>query len=237
MNPEWYSLEVATRSYGQMCSVARALDVLGERWTLLIVRELLLGPKRFKDLLEVLPAMGTNRLGDRLSKLQAAGVVVRTTLPPPAGVRVYELTESGQRLRPAIDCLGAWGRQLPLPPDVDRGSARAELVALGLAAVSPAALSAGLEETYEFRVGEEHFHVAAHNATVRALSGAAPGGADLLVECDLSTFFALAAGDISAEEALGSARATVKGDPQMLTRAFTLLSLGHEVSELRLAAA
>src|SRR4051794_38446488 len=100
---------MATRTYGQMCSIARALDVLGERWTLLVVRELLLGPKRFKDLLEILPAMGTNRLSDRLKTLQAAGVVTRRALPPPAGAQVYELTEAGQRLRPAIYCLGAWG--------------------------------------------------------------------------------------------------------------------------------
>ena len=116
---------MATRSYGQVCSVARALDVLGERWTLLVVRELLLGPKRFKDLLAVLPAMGSNRLGDRLKTLQAAGVVARRTLPPPAGVNVYELTESGQQLRPAIYCLGAWGSQLPVPDSIDPDTARA----------------------------------------------------------------------------------------------------------------
>jgi DNA-binding HxlR family transcriptional regulator len=75
-----------------MCPIARALDVLGERWTLLVVRELLLGPKRFTDLLTILPAMGTNRLSERLKTLQAAGVVTRRTLPPPAGAQVYELT-------------------------------------------------------------------------------------------------------------------------------------------------
>src|SRR3974390_2234062 len=97
-----YDGRMASRRYGQMCPVARALDVLGERWTLLIVRELLLGPKRFKDLLAALPAMGTNRLSDRLAKLQDAGVIARATLPPPAGVRVYELTPSGELLRPVI---------------------------------------------------------------------------------------------------------------------------------------
>ena len=90
-----------------MCAIARALDVLGERWTLLVVRELLLGPKRFKDLLTALPAMGSNRLGDRLKSLQAAGVIAKRTLPPTSGAHVYELTESGERLRPAIYCLGA----------------------------------------------------------------------------------------------------------------------------------
>ncbi len=73
-----------TRSYGQMCPIARSLDVVGERWSLLIVRELLLGPKRFKDLLGELPAMGTNRLSDRLKALEADGVIAKATLPRPA---------------------------------------------------------------------------------------------------------------------------------------------------------
>src|SRR5471032_2176660 len=115
---------MATRTYRQMCPVARALDVVGERWTLLVVRELLLGPKRFKDLLTALPAMGTNRLADHLKGLQAAGVVAKRTLPPPAGVHVYELTDSGERLRPAIYCLGAWGWQLPLADSINRDTAR-----------------------------------------------------------------------------------------------------------------
>src|SRR5271154_4972506 len=90
---------MSKRSYGEMCPVARALDVIGERWTILIVRELLLGPKRFKDLLARLPAMGTNRLADRLKGLEAAGVLAKRTLPAPAEVQVYELSDYGERLR------------------------------------------------------------------------------------------------------------------------------------------
>ena len=220
-----------------MCSVARALDVLGERWTLLIVRELLLGPKRFKDLMATLPAMGTNRLGERLKSLQAAGVIARRRLPPPAGVHVYELTESGERLRPAIYCLGAWGRELPLEPGLERDSARAELIALGLAGTSPPALSAELAETYEFAVGEERFHVNVEHGVLRTLSGPAPVAADLLVECDLHTFLGLAAGELTSARAIRAGQARIRGEPLLLARAFELMSFRQAESEFRLVPA
>jgi DNA-binding HxlR family transcriptional regulator len=228
---------MAARSYGQVCSVARALDVLGERWTLLIVRELLLGPKRFKDLLGALPAMGTNRLSDRLTKLQEAGVVARAILPPPAGVQVYELTESGELLRPAIYCLGAWGRELPLAPDVGLAGVRAELIALGLAGVSPPELTVGLEETYEFRVATEHFHVTVTDGTATTRSGPAPGGAELIVECDLQTFLSLVARQRTPELALESGSVQIDGEPILLERAFELLKSPSGRSHLRLLTA
>ena len=103
----------ATRTYGQMCPIARSLDVIGERWSLLIVRELLLGPKRFKDLLGELPAMGTNRLSDRLKTLEADGVIAKATLPPPGEAHVYVLTELGERLREIVQdrLIGQLARQ------------------------------------------------------------------------------------------------------------------------------
>src|SRR5687768_17359781 len=81
-----YAWGVPTKTYGQMCPIARSLDVLGERWTMLVIRELLLGPKRFKHLLAVLPAIGSNRLAERLRGLEAAQIIHKTTLPPPAAV-------------------------------------------------------------------------------------------------------------------------------------------------------
>ncbi len=228
---------MAERNYGQMCTVARALDVLGERWTLLVVRELLLGPKRFKDLLAALPAMGSNRLSDRLSKLQRAGVVAHAKLPPPAGVRVYELTPSGEQLRPAIYCLGAWGRQLPVPDDLDPAGIRAELIALGLAGVSSPGLTAGLRETYEFRVGAEHFHVAVEDGTACTRTGPAPGGAGITVDCDVQTFLALAAGRMTTADALDSGAVRMEGDPATLGRAFELLRFPSGAASMRLVAA
>src|SRR5947209_6790027 len=103
---------MSKRSYNQYCAVARALDVIGERWTLLIVRELLTGPKRFKDLLEGLCGIGTNLLAARLKDLEGQGVVWRTSLPPPAGSKVYELTELGRSLEPVVVALSRWGLKL-----------------------------------------------------------------------------------------------------------------------------
>src|SRR5512132_3695807 len=109
-----YAWGVPTKTYGQMCPLARSLDVLGERWTMLVIRELLLGPKRFKHLLAVLPAIGSNRLSERLRGLEAAGIIRKRTLPPPAAVAVYELTEEGERLRDPLIALGLWGLDLPV---------------------------------------------------------------------------------------------------------------------------
>src|SRR3977135_907512 len=98
-----------TRTYGDQRGVARALDVVGERWALLVVRELLLGPKRFTDLRTGLPHLSADVLSQRLRELERAGVVRRRKLPPPAGSRVYELTEWGRDLEPVVLDLGRWG--------------------------------------------------------------------------------------------------------------------------------
>lgn len=104
------------RSYGDPCGIARALDAVGERWALLVVRELMLGPKRFTDLRASLPGLSTDILSQRLRELAAAGVVARATLPPPAASKVYELTERGRELEPVLLALGRWGSRTPLPP-------------------------------------------------------------------------------------------------------------------------
>src|SRR5436305_7874524 len=99
----------APRSYDQYCAVARGLDVIGDRWTLLLVRDLLLGPKRYKDLLEGLPGIGTNLLAARLRELERAEVIERHALPPPAGSTVYQLTPTGEALQPVMMSIGRWG--------------------------------------------------------------------------------------------------------------------------------
>src|SRR5450759_1201303 len=107
------------RTYGQFCPVARALDLLGERWTLLIVRELLTGPQRYSDLRDHLPGMWSNLLAQRLRDLDAAGLVQRRELPPPAARLVYELTEQGRALAPVVYELARWGLELLDEPGDD----------------------------------------------------------------------------------------------------------------------
>ena len=106
------------KRYEQYCPVAHALDLVGERWALLVVRELMHGPKRYTDLVEHLPGIGTNILASRLRDLEAGGIVTKRRLPPPAASRVYELTEYGQGLRPAIRELALWGARSLGPPTV-----------------------------------------------------------------------------------------------------------------------
>src|SRR5664279_1887637 len=108
------------KRYGQLCPLARALDVVGERWSLLVVRELALGPRRYSDLLNGLPGVPSNLLATRLRDLQDAGVIIKRTLPPPTVVTVYELTEAGHALRPVLGALREWGRRYgsaPADPD------------------------------------------------------------------------------------------------------------------------
>src|SRR3712207_6281242 len=111
------------RTYGDGCQIAHGLDLVGERWALLVVRELLLGPKRFTDLKKGLPNASPNVLSQRLRELEQAGVVRRDKLPPPAGSRVYALTDWGRGLEDIVMALGHWAARSPSPPrDVPIGA-------------------------------------------------------------------------------------------------------------------
>ena len=110
-----------SKRYEQYCPVAHALDLVGDRWALLVVRELMHGPKRYTDLVDGLPGIGTNILAARLRDLEEAGVLRRRTLPPPAASKVYELTDYGRGLRPVIRELALWGARSLGPPTPDAG--------------------------------------------------------------------------------------------------------------------
>src|SRR5256884_6886588 len=137
------------KRYGQACAIARALDVVGDRWSLLLVRELTLGPRRYRDLATGLPGIPSNVLAVRLKDLQAAGVITRRTLPAPTDVTVYELTGAGRALQPALKELLDWGlRYGPEPSEDDVGQPGWALLT---AAGRPSALPDG--QTCELRVG------------------------------------------------------------------------------------
>ena len=188
------------RSYGQYCTVARALDVVGERWTLLLVRELLTGPKRFKDLLEGLPGIGTNLLAGRLKALEEAGILRRATLPPPAGSKVYELTEAGRSLEPVLVELSRWGARLMGEP---RGGddMRPAWAAVAVRSIVDARSARGLRETYEFRIDGEVFHVRVEEGEVEARQGRAEDP-DIVIAGATEAFLAVTAGRVTPGEAL-----------------------------------
>jgi DNA-binding HxlR family transcriptional regulator len=154
------------RTYGDRCGIARALDVVGERWSLLIVRELLLGPKRFTDLRAGLPKISPDVLAQRLRELEQAGVLARDTLPPPAASKVYALTDRGRDLAPVLHALGRWGAAEPVADDVPMGP-DALMVALpttfDAARADDAALEIGItlgRDSFVARVRERRLDVA-----------------------------------------------------------------------------
>ena len=186
----------AMKRYGQRCPVARALDVVGDRWTPLIVRELLLGPRRYTDLLEALPGVGTNILAGRLADLQARGVVVKRTLAPPTPVAVYELTDAGEALAPVINDLRSWGERFaPAPKAGD--AVRPAWIIQGAAKRGPL-LGAG--RVCELRVGNEVFELAGAESTVavKARSAANP---DVVMTLEPRLLYSLASGRLSPKRA------------------------------------
>lgn len=196
------------RSYDQHCTVATALDVVGERWTLLLVRELLTGPKRFKDLLAGLPGIGTNLLAARLKSLAGHGVVRRATLPPPAGTDVYELTELGRSLEPVVLALSRWGSRLMAQEPREEADVRPGWAAMALRSLFESEAD-GPQETYEFRIDGETFHLRFGGGEVEARQGSAaePG---VVLSGGADTFLALTAGRLGPGEALGSGRIRIE---------------------------
>lgn len=138
-----------------MCGIARALDVVGERWALLIVRELVLGPKRFTDLRSGLPGLSSEVLTQRLRELAQAGVLQRATLPPPNSARVYELTANGQLLEPVLLALGRWGSGAP-PPSAD-AELGVDALVLALPTLFDARAAGALDTTIELRLNGQPF--------------------------------------------------------------------------------
>ncbi len=218
---------MSKRSYDQHCTVARALDVVGERWTLLLVRELLTGPKRFKDLCGGLPGIGTNLLAARLKALEEDGIVRRTTLPPPAGTGVYELTGVGRSLEPVVVSLSRWGSMLMDDPREGDDVRPAWVVTALRSSLRPAA--GGDRETYELRIEGEVFHLRVAGGAVEARQGPAEEP-DVVVVGGTGTFLELAAGRLGCEEALASGGIQIEGDPEDRARTRCLEVLGSAVA-------
>jgi DNA-binding HxlR family transcriptional regulator len=139
------------KPYEQYCPMAHALDLVGERWALLVIRELMHGPKRYTDLVDGLPGIGTNILAARLRDLEAHGIVARRTLPPPAASKVYELTDYGRELRPALRELALWGAR-SLGPPTDKSQLFDGWLANAMDILLAERAPAG---RFEFRIGTE----------------------------------------------------------------------------------
>lgn len=196
------------RTYGDACKTAHALDLVGERWALLVVRELLLGPKRFTDLRAGLPRSSPDVLAQRVRELEGAGVLRRRKLPPPAGSSVYELTDWGRDLEPVVTGLGQWGARSPFADDGLETSVDAQVLALK-ADFDPDA-AGDLEATYELRLGEEPFRIEVADGEIEVARGTAEG-ADAVIETEQVTLADVLWGEGDLSEALRSGEIRIEG--------------------------
>jgi DNA-binding HxlR family transcriptional regulator/putative sterol carrier protein len=206
---------MSTRTYGSYCGIARALELVGERWALLVVRDLILGPKRFTALRRGLPRIPTNVLSARLKELERAGIVCRRLLPLPLTGVVYELTDYGRELEDIVLRLGLWGAQSlgePRPDDI----LTVDSVVLALRATFQPEAARGLRASYELRLGEIVVHARVDKGAVEVAEGPLPG-ADLVLETDL-TIRQLMSGELSPAEAVKSGRVRFSGKRKLLER-------------------
>lgn len=209
-------------SYQQYCGAARALDVVGDRWSLLIVRELILGPRRFTDLIDGLPGISRNLLTQRLRDLEREGVIVRRELPPPAARQVYELTADGRDLADAMVPLVAWGaRRLGARKPTE--TFRPHWAALAMVTFADREALTGVSETYEYRIGWRVFHFAVNDGSIQLHDGPAqdPG---VVVITDEETWADLAAGKVTASSAAAAGSLELVGDAQAVARLRKVLS-------------
>ncbi len=203
---------MSTRTYGQHCGLAYAMDLLGERWTLLVVRELMLGPKRYRDLHDRLPGIGTNLLAARLKSLEAAGVIERTTLPAPAGVPAYALTAAGEGLRAVLESFALWGYGLMPPEPGEDADVRAAWALLTMAAELRRAGGPGVAGVVELRIGDETVWIRATGADAVVRDGPAPLPADAIVTLERQAFLELATARLTVARAVRDRRLQIEGD-------------------------
>jgi DNA-binding HxlR family transcriptional regulator len=211
------------RTYAQYCGVAHALEVVGERWALLVIRDLIPWPRRFTDLRRGLPRIPTNVLSARLKELEQAGIVQRRVLPRPSGAVVYELTEYGRELEPIIVQLMLWGaKSLGDPRAGDTPSASS--LAVGLRSVFRSEAAGDLRASYEVRVGEDiviHLRIDRGDLTIG--EGPLPD-ADLTIDTGLA-LGALMRGELTPAEARASDDFQLTGNPELLDRFAELFPL------------
>jgi len=204
------SRQTARRSYGQHCAIARALDLVGERWTLLILRELLLGSLRYTDLLDGLPGIGTNLLARRLQDLEEAGIVERQVLPRPGGSMVYALTKQGESLEPAIVALGRFGGRL-LPERPGQEEFRPRWAVIGLRHTFRAENAPDEPRTYQLELNAELFHVRVEDGRLITRQGPA-GDPDLIVRTSARELLEILGGYRPVREAVASTAEVILAD-------------------------
>lgn len=209
------------RTYGQACPIAHSLDMIGDRWALLVVRELRLGPRRYADLQAALPGAGSSVLAQRLRDLDAVGVLHRRTLPPPASAKVYELTAWGRELEPVFDALRTWGMRSPVVPLT--GDITADTVFLGLRAFFAPAPGASWSAAYRFTLERDVYRVDVTRGHLTATRGDTPSPVDSDVHTDQHTLQSVFTHALPLDAAVSTGALTLTGDPAPLRRLIAAL--------------
>ncbi|MEZ4732949.1 MAG: winged helix-turn-helix transcriptional regulator [Caldilineaceae bacterium] len=215
---------MTTRSYNQLCGLAYALDVVGDRWTILLIRELVAGPRRFTDLMDGLPGISTNLLTERLKSLEQRGVVARRVLPPPAASTVYELTALGKGLEPTLLELGKWGSQF-----VPESMEGCHILHLGSYALTPKTFfrpecAQQLDEIYTLHIGEEVQQVHIADGKIDVQQGEPPH-ADMVLHTEVPVYLGLLTRQIDPAVALRGGLVQVEGDQEKFYRFIDLCGM------------
>jgi DNA-binding HxlR family transcriptional regulator/putative sterol carrier protein len=207
---------MAQHRYQQYCALARTLDVAGDRWTLLIVRELTPGPRRFTDLIDGLPGIPRKLLTERLRALERDGIIARQELPPPAARQVYALTDDGRDLAVAMAPLIAWGagRMGDRQPGE---SFRPRWPAVAMAGLADREAAKGVSESYQYLVGDSTFHFTVDDGSIQLHDGRAQDPA-VTLSTDEETWADIVTGKITASSAAATGALTVAGDPEAAKR-------------------
>jgi DNA-binding HxlR family transcriptional regulator len=212
-----------SRTYQHYCPVARALEIVGERWTLLVARELLLGPRRFSDLMDGLPGISATVLTSRLKDLEQAGLVSKRTLPPPAASTVYELTDRALGLARVLSAMADWGMtMLGRPRKGDR--VRGEWIVLAMAVTTTVPDVA--DTTFELHVDGEVLHVDVRDGRLQPRQGAATDPA-AIITVNATTLAELALGRLGLDDVMAKERVTLVGDQKAARGLLESISRSH----------
>lgn len=214
------------RTYDDGCAAAHALDLMGERWALLVVRELMLGPKRYSDLQSDLPQISPNILSQRLKDLECYGVVQKTTLPPPAKTQVYRLTSWGRDLEPVLIHLGRWAVRSPFKPDAPLSLTS---LILSFRTMFSAERAQGMRATYNLELNDYHFAAQVKDGTFTIQPGEADAP-DVRVKTDHMTLAGLVYGGLEPEQAAKDEKVKLEGDGEIFERFLRLFPLPANAS-------
>ncbi|GAA1675587.1 winged helix-turn-helix transcriptional regulator [Fodinicola feengrottensis] len=202
------------RTYDDPCGIARALGLIGERWTLLVIRELVFGPKRFTDLSRGLPAMSQNVLSQRLRELQRIGLVRQRKLGPPASIRVYELTELGAELKSVLVAIGRWGSRIPLDAAPTASDLSVDALVLALVTTFDAAIAGDLAVRCELRFDDDRFHAEIADGRFAVDRGDA-SRPDVIIDADSPTLRSVVFGGRSLEDAVATGDLRLNGSAEL----------------------